>query len=49
MMRKWSEVLRRRAMWRGCIHKELCWWYVRSWNEIRIIHKSMGNGAEVAD
>ena len=28
-IRKWSEVLRRRAMWRVCVDKELCWWCVR--------------------
>ena len=36
-------------MWRGCSDKELCWWCVRSWDEIRMVHRSMGNGSRVAN
>jgi len=49
MIRKWSKVLQCRAMWRGCIDKELSWWCVRLWNEIRMVHQSMGNSSRVAD
>ena len=49
MIRKWSEVLRRRMMWRGCIDEEMHWWCVRSWDEIRMVHRSMRNGSRVAD
>jgi hypothetical protein len=49
MIRKWTEVLRRRTMWRGCIDKEMCRWCVRSWDEIRMVHRSMRNGSRVAD
>jgi len=42
-------VLRRRMIWRGCIDKELSWWCVRSWDEIRMVHRSMGNDLRVAD
>jgi len=45
----WSEVLRRRMMWRGCIDERLCWWCVRSWLDIRMVHRSMRNGFRVAD
>jgi len=49
MIRKWSDVLRCRVMWRGCIDKELCWCCVRSWDEIRMVHRSMRNGSRVMD
>ena len=49
MIKKWSEVLRRRMMWRGCTDNEVSWWGVRSWNEIWMVHWSMGNGSRVAD
>jgi len=49
MIRKWTEVLRRRTMWRGCFDKEMRWWCVRSWDEIRMVHRSMRNGSRVAD
>jgi hypothetical protein len=49
MIRKWTEVLRRRMMWRGCINKTMRWWCVRSWDEIWMVHRSMGNGSRVAD
>jgi len=48
-IRKWIEMLRRRMMWRGCIDKESSWWCVRSWDGIRMVHQSMGNGSRVAD
>ena len=47
-IKKLSEVLRRRMMWRGCIDKKLRWWCVRSWDEIQMIHQSMRNGSRVA-
>jgi len=47
MIRKWSEVLRRRMMWRGCSDNELCWWCVKSWDGIRMVHGSMRNGSRV--
>jgi hypothetical protein len=49
MIRKWFEVLRHRAVWCGCIGKELWWWSVRSWDEIRMVYWSMRNGSKVAD
>jgi hypothetical protein len=49
VIRKWSEVLRRRTMWRGCTDKGLRWWCVRSWVEIRRVHRSMRNGSMVMD
>jgi len=49
MIRKWSEVLRCQTMWRGCIDKMICWWCVRSWDEIRMVHRSIRNGSRVAD
>jgi hypothetical protein len=49
MIRKWSEVLRRRMMWRGCIDKQMCWWCVRSWDKTRLVHWSIRNGSRVAD
>jgi len=36
-------------MWRGCIDKKLCWWCVRSWDEIQIVHRGMGGGSRMAD
>jgi len=49
MTRKWSEVLQRRTMWCNCTDKELCWWCVRLWDEIQMVHQSMRNGSRVAD
>jgi len=49
MMRKWSEVLRRWMMWRGCIDNVLCSWCVRSWDDIWRVHRGMRNGSRVAD
>jgi len=49
MIRKWFEVLQRRTMWRDCTDKKLCWWCVRSWDEIQMVHQSMRNGLRVAD
>ena len=49
MIRMWSEVLRRWTMWGGCINKRWCWWCVGSWDEIRMVHRSMRNGSRVAD
>jgi len=37
MMRKWSEALRYQEMWHCCIHKELCWWCVRSQDNIQMV------------
>jgi hypothetical protein len=48
-IRKWAEVLQHRMMRRGCIDKEMRWWCVRSWDEIRMVHWSMRNGSRVAD
>jgi len=36
-------------MWHDCTEKELDWWSVRSWDEIRMVHRSMRNGSRVAD
>ena len=36
-------------MWHGWIDKEFSWWCVRSWDGIRIVHRSMGIGSRVAD
>jgi len=36
-------------MWRAFIDKVLCWWCVRSTEEIRMVHRSMGNDLRVAD
>jgi len=36
-------------MWHDCTEKELYWWSVRSWDEIRMVHRSMRNGSRVAD
>jgi hypothetical protein len=49
MIRMWHEVLRRQMRWRGCVHKALCNWCVRSWDGIRMVHRSMRNGSSVAD
>jgi len=49
MIRKWPEVLRRRLMWRGCIDKELSWWCVKSWDKIRMVHRSIRIGSWMAD
>ena len=45
----WSEVSQRWMMWRGCVDKELCWWCVKSWDGIWMVHRSMRNGSRVAD
>jgi hypothetical protein len=49
MIRKWFEVLQRRTMWRGCIDKVLCKWCVRSWDEIRTVHRSIKNDLRETD
>jgi len=49
MMRKWSEILWRWMRWRGGVDKELCWWCVKSWEDIRMVHRSMRNDSRVAD
>jgi len=36
-------------MWHGYIDYELCWWCVRSWGDIRMVHRSMRNDLRVAD
>ena len=47
-IRKCAEVLRRRMMWHGCVDKQLDWWCVGSWDEIRMVHRSMENDSRVA-
>ena len=42
-------MLRCRTMWRGCIDKEMRWWCVRSWDEIRMVHQSIRNRSRAAD
>jgi len=42
-------VLRWRPMWRGDIEKELCWWCVRWWKDIQIVHRSIRDHLRVAD
>jgi len=49
MIRELTEVLRRRMIWHRWIDKELSWWCVRSWDEVRMVHWSMGNVSRVAD
>jgi len=49
MIRKWSELLRYRMMWHGCVAKQLCWWFVRSSDKILIVYRGMQNGTRVAD
>jgi hypothetical protein len=49
VIRKWSEVLQRRTMWHGCTDRGLCWWCVRLWVEIWMVHRSMRNGSKVMD
>jgi hypothetical protein len=49
MRRKWFEVLGRRVMWRGRSNMELRKWCVRTWDEIRMVHRSMRNCPKVAD
>ena len=49
MIRKGSEVLLRWEMWHGCIDKESCWWCVRSWDKIGMVHWGMRDGLGVAD
>lgn len=49
MRRKWTEVLQRRVMWLGCTDMEMRWLFVRSCDEIRIVHRSMRNCSRVAD
>jgi hypothetical protein len=49
MIRKWTKVLRRRIMWRGCVDKEVREWCVRSWDEIRMVHRNIRKGSRVAD
>jgi hypothetical protein len=36
-------------MWIGCIDNELCWWCVRSRDEIWMVHQSMRNSSWVVD
>jgi len=48
IIRNWSAVLQCWEMWSGCIEKELCWWCVRSWDNIRIVHWGMRDGSGVA-
>jgi len=49
MIRKWFEVLRHRMMWCGCTDNRFCWWYLRSWLDIEMVHQSMRNDWRVAD
>jgi len=49
IIRKWSEVLQRGVIWHGDIDKELCWWCVRSWEDIQMLHQSMRNDSRVPD
>jgi len=36
-------------MWRGFTNKKLCWWCIRSCDEIRIIYQCMRNDSRVED
>jgi len=36
-------------MWCGCIDKETRGWCVRSWDEIRMVYRSMRNDSRVAE
>ena len=49
MIRKWSKVLRHWVMWRGFVDEECCWWCVRLWLDIRMVHRGMKNGSMVVD
>jgi len=49
VIRKWFEVLQRRMMWHGNTEMELCWWRVRSWADIGMVHWHRRNDSRVAD
>jgi len=34
-------------MWHGCIDKTMHWWWVKSWDEIQMVGRSMMNGSRV--
>lgn len=46
---KSTERLRRRRMCHRCRDNQLCWWCVRSWDDIGMLHRNMRNDSGVVD
>jgi len=36
-------------IWSGSIDQVLCWWSVRSWDDIQMVYRSMRDDSRVAD